>query len=530
MKRNNLELRKTLLGLAMLLVLLIISTAWIAEPEKVIIYLKDSAILDEAENYSDKPVSPNTSARKPGETISVIPEILDSIGQRLLSYPDKELSIAWIIDDSGSMKDERKIISNEIDNFMSVLNNKKILNMAVVGFGEKARICCELTRDSKMIKKGIMDVGNEGSGIENCMAAIEYSIKTVINATGKRVLILVTDETGDDTDRLEQIIPRLKNKDIAVYVLGRESSFIHPEAPDNNGIESADPELLVESKYVESDYSPVPFYLPTDIRYYIKSGFPPYALARICKETKGYYYFLKDSIYDKEIMKLYKPDLCSVEEYRTMNQKDKLRSVIMGITYKQNSLFSHYYNTNTNDFWCNDASNFFETPLIPKKGLIQATKSLPIINDCIKQLETAISSDLMKTANKRWIANAELMMAQLYRVAFLLDQYVLTLDEWIKSKDFFNPPLAVETSTNYNEYYYIGQDTDAPIRKGSDAKDYKNLAEQSLEKVILNHPGTPWSVVAWAYKKEGMYGYKVFRINPKKENNLDKKLIPPKKH
>jgi hypothetical protein len=531
MKRNNLELRKILLGLAMLLSLLIISTAWIAEPEKVIIYLEDGAVLDEAKNYSDKPVSPTAPARKPGETISVIPAIFDSIGQRLLSYPDKELSVVWIIDDSASLKNEREIISNEIDNFISVLNNRKILNMAVVGFGEKARICCEPTRDRKMIKKGIMGVGNEGSGTENCMAAIEYSIKTVINATGKKILILVTDEAGDDTDRFELIIPRLKKYDIAVYVLGGESSFIHPETPDNSGIESVDSELLVEPEYVESDYSPVPFYLPTDIRYYIKSGFPPYALARICNETKGNYYFFEDSIYDKETMKLYKPDLCSVEEYRTMNQKDKLRSVITGITNKQYSLFSSFYNTNTKDFWCNDASNFFEMPLIPKKGLMQATNSLPVINDCIKQLETAISSDSIKTANKRWIANAELMMAQLYRIAFLLNQYVLTLDEWIKSKDFFNPPLAGETPTNYNEYYYIGQNIKAPIRKdGKNDKDYKNLAEQALEKVILNHPGTPWSVVAQEYKKEGLYGYKIFRINPKKKDNPNKKWIPPKKY
>jgi len=480
------------------------------------------------------PVSPTTPA-SPTKT-STIPTILDNIGQRFMTYPHQELLVTWIIDDSPSLADEREIIKNEIDNLIFMLKNMKILNMSVVGFGKKALMQCALTRDSDKIKKGIMHVGTEGSGTENCMAALDYTMKIFKTVSLKKIFIIVSDEKGDDTERLEEIISQLKKYDVTVYVLGGEASFAQPQSEEthtnkegveediyiDSGIESLQPEIFGTA------YSPIPFYLSSGIKYRIKSSFPPYALARLCDQTKGYYYFLKDSAYDRKIMKSYKPDLCSREVYDALNLKDNLRSAVTDIRQELENFSSNR--------WFSDIEIQFNIPLDATESLIQARAALPKINEYIKKLETAMPTTPLSFTGKRWLANAELLLAQLYRTAHFLNQYILTVDEWVKNQDFFNPRLTRETSTHYPEYYYIAVSNDAPLRQGIDKenkKDYRGLARQALERVIAKHPGTPWCTVAQEYKKDRseLGGYKIYRSGGQKKGEPSKeKWTPPKKY
>jgi hypothetical protein len=486
-----------------------------------------------------QPVSPTAPARSgpasPTKTAgTTIPTIIDSIGQRFMTYPHKELLVVWIIDDSPSLQDEREIIGSEIDNLIFALKNKKILNMAVVGFGTKAQMKCQLSRDSKRIKTGIMQVGTEGSGTENCMAAIDYAAKIFMTASWKKIFIVITDEAGDDTERLEQVLAQLKKSDIAIYLLSAESTFAQPYSTEtytskdgktesasiNSGIESISSEILNRT------YGPIPLYAQFGSQGALKSGFPAYALNRLCDQTKGCYYFLKDSAYDRKIMESYKPDLCSAGEYNTLIKKDPLRAVVTDIKQK----FEDYQLSQ----WFRDIEGQFNIPLDAKESLIQARDAMPKIDNYIKQLESALPTTPSKGVNKRWLANAELLRAQLYRGQYFLNQYILTVDEWIKSKDFFNPPLGRETSTHYAGYYYITDEQGAPVRENAatDKKpNYLDLAQKALSSVSANHPNTPWSMVAmkcltndWGYKIRRVDGYEKSKAPPTTD------WTPPKKY
>ncbi|MEW6027462.1 MAG: VWA domain-containing protein [Planctomycetota bacterium] len=561
-------MRTSLLAVVITLLCLLFAAPLFADNDRVRIHLKDGTVVEgELITFNDQtyrvkvgeeikeipweqidkidilpprrmppapqPVSP-TAPASPTKT-STIPTIIDNLGQRFMTYPYRELLVAWIIDDSPSLEDEREIIKNEIDNLIFMLKDRKILNMAVVGFGKKALMQCGLTRDYDKIKKAIMHVGTDGSGTENCMAALDYSLKIFKTSSWKKIFILVTDEAGDDSTRLEEILDQLQKNDITVYALGGESSFAQPDSEEihrdkegkddyvyiNSGIESIHPEILGTA------YSPIPFYLSAGIKYRIKSGFPPYALARLCDQTKGHYYFLKDSTYDRKIIKPYKPDLCSQEVYEALNLKDNLRSAVAGIRQELENFSSNR--------WFSDIQIQFYIPLDAKESLIEARNALPKINDYIKQLETAMPTTPSSITNKRWMANAELLLAQLYRIAYLLNQYILAVDEWINSKDFFNPRLARETTTHYPEYYYITIDPSAPIRKNLvDKKDYFGLCQKALDRVITNHSGTPWAVVAQEYKKDRSEsgGYKIHRSGgqQKSESPKERWTPPPKKY
>ncbi len=466
----------------------------------------------------DKPSVPISPTRS-GETRPV-QVVIDKLTQRLMTYPHKELFVAWVIDDSPSLRDDLGFIEKKIDDIFTNLKIKKDVLMAVVGFGAKPTLHQPLTREPQLIRQAIRNVGTEGTGQENVMQALGFCLQNIQFGGWKGIFIVVTDEQGDDTPKLEATLQQLRLNKISVFVIGRETAFSWPYEFEkdeqtkelvaiNSGMESPDAEILQKNpiccdtklnwqgcrkiigsyfQYAHYFHNTNPFDCELGFSEEIKSGFGSYALSRLTKTTDGEFYFLSNPVYEEKNLKGYEPDLSTQDEYEKLNKENNLRRVITNVVKEC-------------DKFPNLPGRFFSRGDI-KTYIRDANKLMETCSNFIKELDEALKKEEAPVAtkgiiNKRWRANGELVLGQLYALRHYLMQYILTLEEWQKP---YTPPEP--------KPYGVKLAPVSQIKTGAnnDAKDYLMAAKEILNLVIKNHPNTPWSETA-AKLKDNIGGF-----------------------
>ena len=169
---------------------------------------------------------------------------LDQLAREILRHlNDHKLTVVWLFDESTSMQDDQKTILQKFDRVSSELRrnvepNKKTtdaLNHAIVGFGQDIDYVLDKPReDIDQIGRAIKHLKIDATGIENTMQAIcevvaHYAF--VVQKGSRRLLIvLVSDESGDDGTYVEEARQVLKKYNVPLYVIGRQSLFGYPFA------------------------------------------------------------------------------------------------------------------------------------------------------------------------------------------------------------------------------------------------------------------------------------------------------------
>ena len=135
------------------------------------------------------------------------------------------------------------------------------------------------------------------------------------------MVIVVTDEVGDDEDHLEEAIAVAQKAKVPIFVLGSQAIFARTEGrmnytdpktkqtyynlPVRQGPESLRPEQIR-----------LPFWYDGDQYDVLDSGFGPYALSRMAGATGGIYFVTRLGQtrfgFDPVAMQEYKPDWFSV--------------------------------------------------------------------------------------------------------------------------------------------------------------------------------------------------------------------------
>ncbi len=234
---------------------------------------------------------------------------LDQLAREILrQLKDHKLTVVWLFDESISMQDDQKTILEKFDRVSSELKlnidpAKKAagaLNHAIVGFGQGIDYVLEKPRDDiDQIGRAIKKLRIDSTGIENTMTTIRqvvdhYSGLIRKDKDRKVLIVLVTDESGDDGADVEEARQALKKYQMPLYVIGRQSLFGYPFAHHRyedpvtkdvyhplirRGPETADLELYQwDGLYDRWDEQP--------------SGFAPYELARLAKDSGGIYFLL----------------------------------------------------------------------------------------------------------------------------------------------------------------------------------------------------------------------------------------------
>ncbi len=268
-----------------------------------------------------------------------------------------KVHVVWLFDESESMKDDQKEIRERfykvyeelglVQRQDAKLKSDEILLTTVMSFGEGInQHTRNPTADADEIKKAIDQIKVDESGKENTCSAIISVVgkfqQMAVRQKRKLVLIVVTDESGDDGQHVEDAIQRSKSADAPVYVLGRYSVFGYPYArlrwvdpmfglthwlTINRGPETPAPECLqFDGLHGRWDV--------------FSSGFGPYEQVRIAKQTGGIFFMLPGkednlagagSLEERKFelldMKEYLPDLNARIEYVRSRDASKFRDI-----------------------------------------------------------------------------------------------------------------------------------------------------------------------------------------------------------
>ncbi len=443
-----------------------------------------------------------------GDPVFDVKEIgaaLDQLAREILRHlRDHKLTVVWLFDESQSMEDDKRSIQEKFDRVSSELkvnvdNDKKsagALNHAIVGFGQGIDYALEKPRDDiEQIGRAIKRLRIDSTGIENTMHAVREVVEHysgLIRKDRKLLIVLVTDESGDDGADLEEARQALKKHKIPLYVIGRQSLFGYPFAHHRyidpvtkdvyhplirRGPETADLEIYQwDGLYDRWDEQP--------------SGFAPYELARLTQDSGGIYFVLpseefmrvrkREQAYSITQLKEYMPEYDNRLVYSEKRKSSQMRTVMHAVVQESRSLIYR------RDFP-------IATDELAKAAMEEGAKAGVKLN-LLLGLQTRLES-LQKIRDrepeKRWQAHYDLMLAQ--TVAFQVKAYEYrALMASIAKK----PPLPKrQPGANMVITWVVDHSKQPWAPKDITAKKYAE-AERMLKAVIAKHPKTPWADLA----------------------------------
>jgi hypothetical protein len=441
---------------------------------------------------------------------SDIGQALDQVAREILRHLQKhKLTVVWLFDESGSMKDDQKAVKEKFNRVSAELKlnldeDKKssgALLHAIVGFGQDTHFDLpKPTADIDLIGKAIDRLRVDESGIENtCHALVE-----VIRAYGSQItqdrrllIVLVTDESGDDGSYVEEARQAAVSRSVPIYVIGRQSMFgksavVLPykdpltgdiywptirRGPETAGLEC----LQWDGLHGRWDEQP--------------SGFAPYELARLTKETGGIYFILpseeslratqREKAYSMATLKEYVPDYESRQQYNQRVAKSPLRRSLFQII------------TDTKDYGFR-----LHYPIEPGPMMEAIQQEYPKVAERLVMLRNieqklrSLAKDREHEPEKRWQAHYDLMLAQIVAYQVKAYEYKACLEEMValakagKLKPSKMPvpgQLVVEWQIDHS------RDQKAPPQE---TEKKRAEAKALLEGVIQRHPNTPWADLA----------------------------------
>lgn len=414
------------------------------------------------------------------------------------SLKEKKTVVVWLFDASLSLKKRRDEISNRFQTIyeqLGQLNATKdnALLTSIVTFGNETKFITPKPIDDipKLIEL-TKNIEPDESGVEKVFSATSTVIEEYKkyrkknNGRRKIMIIIVTDERGDDIDLLEATIERAQRNSIPIFcigdgaVLGREKGYVNWEFSDgtseylpvDQGPESIAPERLQ-----------LPFWGSNAWRMEaVSSGFGPYGLTRLCRESGGMYFISTHNhskTFELESLRHYQPDYTSISRYKnTINSNQAMVSLVKASMI--------------------DRIKEMPQPILAfradteqrlRTAITEAQKPLAVLDyglqEMLSELERGVKARDQVTS-PRWQAGFDLAMGRVLAMHVRAYGYNSLLAEMKVSPKPF-------TNKENNTWTLM------PSRNISGQQKIVKMAEQAemfLRRVIHDHPETPWAFLA----------------------------------
>lgn len=450
----------------------------------------------------------------------------------------QRVHVVWLFDESDSMEDDQKKIREKFDKIYGDVGlaqekdeklraQDQVLLTSIWGYGATHHeLTKQPTADLDVIREAIGNIPVDESGEENMCQAIREAIKKFRAMSGRQkrklVIVIVSDESGDDGMYVEDAIEDAKRTKTPIYVLGREAVFGYPYArqrwtdPDygltfhlrvNRGPETALPEALQwDGLHARWDVN--------------NSGFGPYEMVRLAKETNGIFFVLpgkeenlsgRGALERRKFqyldMKEYQPLLLARKTYLDQIQASPFRkavfdSIVM-LNPNENEMFpSHDPQLNIREIHYSIVPQQFVGQADGE--VLKAVRAMTILNQVIPVFEKiAPLRDL--EPSRRWRANYDLAYAQLLSYRVRLFQYLLAMDHHVNAEPF---PKKENTNVwNIRRSRETMEPDEAQFERIRQAfkirvtmeeylqglKEQERLALEMYERVKKEHSGTPWA-------------------------------------
>jgi len=473
---------------------------------------------------------------------------------RQLIQGGERLLVVWLFDASDSMRNDQEQIRDKFHKVnvelrldeqqdKGVAKGKEVILTAVHSYGKGITdLTGKPTADEHTIKKAIDNIKIDDTGEENMCAAIstvidKYSSKA---NSGRRqlVLVIVSDESGDDGETLDLTLKKVKAARSRCYILGRESIFGYPYAQ----VQWKDPQFglnhwLQIRRGPETAYPEALQYDGLHGRWDAQSaGFGPYEQVRLAEESGGIFFILPsedenlvtaqhgdERKFRFEALREYAPDLVPRNQYVEERDSSDFRRTIWDVVVKLNPhrdkelyIREHWYQGDEEGFR-KEAKTYFGRALRAMGMLNEANKML----DGIKDLRD-------KETSQRWKANYDLAAAQVLAYRVRLFQYLLAMDKHAKNYPEPKDPKSNRWNLRRTQKMLPPDEEQVKITKVDMDEFYEQLtlAEDRLRQVAFKHPQTPWAYRA-KYELDqgfGMEFYETFR-----DPRIDEPSIEPPK-
>jgi hypothetical protein len=425
--------------------------------------------------------------------------------------------VLWIIDRTPSAREIVREVSTAAQNFYespevgqwSAAEGKPLLT-AIATFDEQIQFVVDPpTSEWEQAKAGFDSIRPSSVSREMTFTAIKRALEKYLplRTVERRelVLVVVTDEVGDDPQVVDELIETTRRSAIPVYVIGLPAPWgetnpftTNPktvDAANDDSVPTVGPEsILSERVDIENWNAQRPSQANISL---VDSGFGPFALERLCRASRGRFLALRPGTgsgnrgtsartwptgdelrFDPKVVGKYAPDYVSQAEYGKLLAENKARAVLC------------------------EAAQLHKVSLkgspglrFPKAAEAQMVRQLnqaqqfAALNspevDKLSSLLAQGEADRAKLTGPRWQAEFDLAIGRALANKARLDGYnsmIAALKRGKTFQDASSKEWLLESADKF--------ETESAIKK---------LAEKAtmyLERVIKEHPGTPWARIA----------------------------------
>lgn len=443
-----------------------------------------------------------------------------------------DLLVCWLADSSISLLDDRQIIAERIEPFFKEVeqrskNSFKLMN-AVVAFGGAPLEIVKPTKFNARIVEAIRKLPIDPSGIENVMSAVQYCV----DLYGKRwqggmLIVLWTDESGDDILKLEEVIRMCRKRHIVLRIVGPSAVLgsdrgMHYWAdkrtgqayrlPVKRGPDTVLPEKLFIPYWHDAALPPwisggaqvaagMPWYGGPH-REGVLSGIGPYALTRLALETGGKFTLLDhkedQGPFSLAKMRRYLPDYESLDAYLAMLEKYPLRKAVSTAvqrTYHKVNLvppITTFVLSRSTSYPHQIIANYQPPPVFRQLLFDELPRQEHLAHIGSQVIEEALAAygkegmeyEYMLERSPRWRAWYDLNRGRLLAMSVRHLEYILTLEQ-IRTSNFLNP------ETNRIELVPV-----ARYKAGNAIAERAKEAFRLLTRCKKDNADTPWALLA----------------------------------
>jgi hypothetical protein len=323
------------------------------------------------------------------------------------------------------------------------------------------------------------------------------------------MLVAVTDEAGDDQDRMEDAVMLCRRHTMPVYIVGvpapfgRDQSlvkFVDPDPQYDQSLQYLPMHQGPESLAPEQVHLAFASARGLEDMDRLDSGFGPFGLTRLCYETGGIYFTVHPQksdrasvartsetpalyarfthFFDPLIMRRYRPDYVTSVEYQRMLQSNRAQAALVQAAVAAGVVPMDRPVTR---FPKRDEGDL-------KRQLDEAQKAAAKIEPRIDALYTILKAgavDRPKVDALRWQAGFDLAMGRVLALKVRTEGYNAMLAQLKGGRNFADPK---------NDTWVL-----RPTRTVKISSTMEKMAREAqayLERVVDEHPGTPWAVLA----------------------------------
>ena len=407
----------------------------------------------------------------------------------------KKTLVVWLLDKTPGSVGIRGLAMQAIPSVSRAALNKarpragtsNPLSVAIVGYGKEVTIVTpEPIDDLSQAGSLASGIGEEASDSPLTFTAVSQAAEQFLPYRNKGyevIFVIAADSNGRDWGKLDDVIPKLARLAVPVYGVGnavpfgREAGAAAEKVPSESfALERID--LAYPNRYSEQEL--------TD------SGYGPFGLERLCRKTHGRFYRLRpsnmspgwktegDGPVDSSLLAAHAPDYVSEKVYQKLLSENRARMALVNAAKVPHAdvlvaVRSMRFTRQSNEaILANMVTN-------AQRGA--AEKSLDV--DRIYSALAPGESDRPKLTGARWQAEFDLAMGRILAAKSRIDGYNNILAMIKQGKAF-----SKSTSTTWVLSRAEGISGSSVLNKNAEN------ARMYLNRVIKEHPGTPWAALA----------------------------------